>query len=104
MERRLRAMEENLRCASPDNSTLTQGSYPPNKVKRDEMTSQRVDICMISATATSQFHLRRMADEQLSETKKYVVDNLHKDFIAPSNAPYSASILFAKKPDGGLRF
>jgi hypothetical protein len=48
--------------------------------------------------------LRRMTDEQLSETKRYIVDNLHKGFIEPSNAPYAAPILFARKPNGGLRF
>jgi hypothetical protein len=47
--------------------------------------------------------LRRMTDDQLSETKRYIVDNLHKGFIAPSNAPYAAPILFAKKADGSLR-
>lgn len=47
--------------------------------------------------------LRRMTDDQLSETKRYIQDNLHKGFITPSNAPYAAPILFAKKADGSLR-
>ena len=47
--------------------------------------------------------LRRMTEEQLSETKRYIIDNLHKGFIEPSGAPYAAPILFAKKADGSLR-
>lgn len=47
--------------------------------------------------------LRRMTDEQLSETKRYILENLHKGFIAPSSAPHAAPILFAKKADGSLR-
>ena len=41
--------------------------------------------------------LRRMSEEQLHELKRYILDNLHKGFITPSNAPYAAPILFAKK-------
>ncbi len=48
--------------------------------------------------------LRKMTDEQLTEAKRYIVDHLHKGFIAPSNAPHAAPILFAKKEDGSLRF
>ncbi len=48
--------------------------------------------------------LRRMSDEQLSETKRYILENLHKGFISPSNVPFAAPILFAKKADGSLRF
>ena len=44
-----------------------------------------------------------MTDEQLSETKRYIVENLHKGFIEPSSSPYAAPILFAKKADGSLR-
>lgn len=61
-------------------------------------------IDLIKENVLSFEPLRRMTDEQLSETKKYIVDNLHKGFIEPSNAPYAAPILFAKKADGGLRF
>lgn len=47
--------------------------------------------------------LRRMTEDQLSETKRYILENLHKGFIAPSNAPYAAPILFVKKADGSMR-
>ena len=32
------------------------------------------------------------------------MDNLVKGFIEPSQAPFASPILFAKKPNGGLRF
>jgi len=35
---------------------------------------------------------------------KYLEENLTKDYIAPSSAPYLSPILFVKKADGGLRF
>ena len=36
--------------------------------------------------------------------KKYLVKNLNKGFIKASQAPFTSSILFAKKPNSGLRF
>ena len=36
--------------------------------------------------------------------KKYLLENLDKGFIEPSQAPYSSPVLFVKKPNGGLRF
>ena len=41
---------------------------------------------------------------KLQELKKYLEENLKKGFISPSNAPYSSPVLFAVKPNGGLRF
>jgi hypothetical protein len=37
-------------------------------------------------------------------TKQYLVDNLGKGFIVPSQALYASPILFVKKPSGGLCF
>jgi hypothetical protein len=36
--------------------------------------------------------------------KQYLVENLSKGFIAQSRCPLAAPILFARKPDGKLRF
>uniref|UniRef100_A0A093UM55 Transposon Tf2-6 polyprotein n=1 Tax=Talaromyces marneffei PM1 TaxID=1077442 RepID=A0A093UM55_TALMA len=36
--------------------------------------------------------------------KEYIMENLDKGFIVPSNAPFASPILMAKKPGGGLRF
>ena len=42
--------------------------------------------------------------EELKACKQYLVENLHKGFIAQSQAPFAAPILFARKANGGLRF
>jgi len=45
-----------------------------------------------------------MSGEELEVVKKYLVENLDKGFIEPSQAPFAAPVLFVKKPDGSLRF
>jgi hypothetical protein len=42
--------------------------------------------------------------DELCTTKQYLVNNLGKGFIVPSQALYALLILFVKKPSGGLRF
>src|SRR6266702_5132112 len=41
---------------------------------------------------------------KLQATKQYIVNNLHKGFIEPSQALFTLLILFTKKPNGGLCF
>jgi RNase H-like domain found in reverse transcriptase/Reverse transcriptase (RNA-dependent DNA polymerase)/Integrase zinc binding domain len=48
--------------------------------------------------------LYRMSIAELQTVKQYLLDNLSKGFIAPSQAPYASPVLFVKKPNGGLRF
>ena len=43
--------------------------------------------------------LRTQPTEQLRETKRYIINNLHKGFIESSYGPNAAPILFVKKPD-----
>jgi hypothetical protein len=45
-----------------------------------------------------------MSAEELEVVKKYLVKNLDKGFIKPSQALFAALVLFVKKPDGSLRF
>jgi hypothetical protein len=45
-----------------------------------------------------------MSAEELEIVKKYLVKNLDKGFIKPSQAPFAAPVLFVKKPDGSLCF
>jgi hypothetical protein len=45
-----------------------------------------------------------MLVEELEVVKKYLVENLDKGFIEPSQALFAASVFFVKKPDGSLRF
>ena len=41
---------------------------------------------------------------ELEAIKKYLLENLDKGFIEPSQAPFSSPVLFVKKSDGSLRF
>jgi hypothetical protein len=45
-----------------------------------------------------------MSRKELVVMKELLEDNMTKGFIRQSSSPYSAPCLFAKKPDGGLRF
>ena len=45
-----------------------------------------------------------MSAEELKVVKKYLVNNLDKGFIEPSQAPFAAPVLFVKKPDRSLYF
>ena len=46
--------------------------------------------------------LYKMTTAELKETKRYLLDNLHKGFIEPSQSPFAAPILFVKKSDSSL--
>jgi hypothetical protein len=48
--------------------------------------------------------LYKMTIAELKTVKEYLIDNLDKGFIEASQAPYTAPVLFVKKPDGSLRF
>ena len=43
-----------------------------------------------------------MTIEELEEVKRYLIENLNKGFIEPSQAPFTALILFVRKADGRL--
>ena len=44
-----------------------------------------------------------ISQDELRVLKKFLDENLAKGFIRPSNSPYTSLILFARKPNGGLR-
>ena len=48
--------------------------------------------------------LYKMTTAELEATKKYLLENLDKGFIAPSQAPFAAPVLFVRKANGSLRF
>ena len=48
--------------------------------------------------------LYRMTTEELAAIKEYLLENLHKGFIVPSNTPFASLVLFVSKPNGGLCF
>jgi hypothetical protein len=45
-----------------------------------------------------------MLVEELEAVKEYIMENLDKGFIVPSNVLFALLILMAKKQDGGLCF
>ena len=45
-----------------------------------------------------------MTTEELETVKEYLVNNLHKGFIKPSQVSFVAPVLFVKKPNRGLQF
>jgi len=49
-------------------------------------------------------HLYRMSTQELEKMREYLVENLRKGFIKPSDSAYSSPVLFVKKKDGSLRF
>jgi hypothetical protein len=48
--------------------------------------------------------LYNLSEGELLLMKKYLKEHLNKNFIESSIASYASSILFAKKPNDGLRF
>ncbi len=46
--------------------------------------------------------LYKMTIEELETVKEYLVNNLYKGFIKPSQVPFTAPVLFIKKPNRGL--
>ena len=48
--------------------------------------------------------LYSMSREELKVLKKYLTENLNKNFIQVSSSPATAPVLFVKKPGGGLCF
>jgi len=48
--------------------------------------------------------LYSMSRTELVVLKEWLEENMSKGFIRQSSSPFAAPVLFAKKPDGGLRF
>jgi len=48
--------------------------------------------------------LYSMSRAELVVLKEWLEENMSKGFIHQSSSPFAAPVLFAKKPDGGLRF
>jgi hypothetical protein len=56
------------------------------------------------ATFLKAHFLYSMSANQLIALKEYLTEALRKKWIVPNAAKYGFSVLFAKKPNGGLRF
>jgi hypothetical protein len=57
-----------------------------------------------NATPLKAHFLYSMSANQLIALKKYLIEALRKKWIVPSAAEYGFPVLFAKKPNDGLRF
>jgi hypothetical protein len=55
------------------------------------------------ATPLRAHPLYSMSTEQLVAFKEYLTENFRKEWIIPSGAEYNSPVLFAKKPNDGLR-
>jgi hypothetical protein len=76
-----------------------------NKLPPHRSYDHQIELEKGASTSDLKFHpLYRMSAEELEVVKKYLVENLDKGFIEPSQAPFAAPILFVKKADGSLRF
>jgi hypothetical protein len=56
-----------------------------------------------NATPLRAHPLYSISTEQLVALKEYLTENLRKKWIVPSGAKYGSPVLFAKKPNDGLR-
>ena len=72
-------------------------SLPPRRPGLDH------DIKLVRDAKLPNTRLYRMSQPELEVLSKYVKDNLKKGYIRPSNSPVASSVLFVRKPAGGLR-
>ena len=61
-------------------------------------------ICLLGEKDHDQAALRAMPKKKLAFVKKFLKDNLKKNFIEASSAPCSSPIMLAVKPGGNIRF
>jgi hypothetical protein len=71
-----------------------------NKLSPHRSYDHQIKLKKGASTSNLKFHpLYRMLAEELKVVKKYLVKNLDKGFIKPSQALFTAPVLFIKKPD-----
>ena len=81
-----------------------------SKAKSDKLLPYRlydhqIELENRASTSDLKFYLLYcILAEELEVVKKYLVENLDKGFIEPSQVPFVAPVLFIKKPDRSLRF
>jgi len=78
-----------------------------DRSKAEEIPSYRpydYKIELLPDSKPPQTKAYRISPYKLQKIKEYLDKNLAKDYIVPSKAPYSSSVLFALKSNGDLRF
>ena len=61
------------------------------------------DIKLVDGASAPNSRMYGMSQNELLVLQKYIQENLDKGYIRPSTSPAASSVLFAKKPTGGLR-
>jgi len=79
-----------------------------NKVVVDQLPPHDLgidhEVCLKEGETPTWGPLYLMWRAELVIPKEWLEENMSKGFICQSSSPFAASILFVKKPDGGLRF
>ncbi len=76
-----------------------------NKLSPHRPYDHQIELENRASTSDLKFYLLyRISAKELEVVKKYLVENLDKGFIKPSQAPFTALVLFVKKPDRSLHF
>jgi transposase InsO family protein len=75
-------------------------TLPPHRDSDHHITLEKE----ASAAQLGHAPLYRMSDEELRLVKEYLDENVRKNFIVASQAPFASPVLFVRKPGGGLRF
>ena len=79
-----------------------------DRKKASELPPHRNSDCRIELTgdpaSLPKSRVYPLSLPKLKAMKEYLVDNLKKGYIAPSQASHASPILFALKKNGGLRF
>jgi hypothetical protein len=76
-----------------------------NKLSPHWPYNHQIELEQGVLTSDLKFHLLyHMLAEELKVVKKYLVENLDKGFIKPSQVLFAALVLFVKKPDGSFCF
>jgi hypothetical protein len=73
-----------------------------NELPPHRPSNHKIEL-LPDATPLRAHPLYSMSTEQLVALKEYLTENLRKKWIIPSSAKYGSSVLFAKKPNSGLR-
>jgi hypothetical protein len=111
-----RAIEDAFRSKNEATREQILAKFPPNyadfvdvfsKSQNDELPPHRPSDHKIEllpdATPLRAHPLYSMSTEQLVAFKEYLTENLRKEWIVPNGAEYGFFVLFAKKPNSGLR-
>jgi hypothetical protein len=98
-EEDLRKLNEAIRAEFAD--IMVDGSPPGLPPRREADVVHTIPL--EPGAKPPSFPVRRMSPRELAELKKQLETLTEKGFIRPSQSPYGANVLFAKKKNGDLR-